>query len=147
MHYQFAAGLIREPAQYQSGLFPAAGLSQKDKDVVRRFYQDGVAPSVLPELKPWISQLLSLAPGEQKDFDVLPQETRNYNFRTFGHSDTVMVLFEEDGGDYRYVKGDDDSGYAQNASFKVRLTKGRKYQLKIRLYYSFASGDTAVMMW
>ena len=91
--------------------------------------------------------MLSLAAAEQKDFNVLPTETRYYNFRTFGQSDTVMVLFEEDSGDFRYVKGDDDSGFDRNASFRVRLIRGHKYQLRIRLYFSFSSGDTAVMMW
>ena len=147
MHYSFARGLIRRPAQYRNGLTPQPGLSQADIEVVKRFYPDGGAGSVVPQLKPWESQRLSLAAGEQKDFNVLPTETRYYNFRTFGQSDTVMVLFEEDNGDFRYVKGDDDSGFNRNASFRVRLIRGRKYQLRIRLYFSFSSGDTAVMMW
>ncbi len=53
----------------------------------------------------------------------------------------------EHDGELRYVTGDDDSGTALNAFFRVRLTKGRKYVLRIRLYYRFSSGDTAVMMW
>jgi len=147
MHYSFAQGLIRQPEQYRNGLTPQPGLSQADIEVVKRFYPDGGTGTVAPQLKPWESQLLSLAAGEQKDFNVLPTETRDYNFRTFGQSDTVMVLFEEDNGNFRYVKGDDDSGFDRNASFRVRLIRGRKYQLRIRLYFSFSSGDTAVMMW
>ncbi len=77
----------------------------------------------------------------------MPTETRDYDFRTFGGSDTVMVLFEEDAGDFRFVEGDDDSGFNRNAAFAVRLIKDHRYQLRIRLYFSFASGDTAVMMW
>lgn len=147
MHYAFARGLIRQPEQYRNGLTPQQGLSQADIEVVKRFYPDGGTGIVVPELKPWESQLLSLAPGEQKDFNVLPAETRKYNFQTFGQSDTVMVLFEENNGEFRYMKGDDDSGFDRNASFRVRLISGRKYQLRIRLYFSFSSGDTAVMMW
>ena len=147
MHYSFARGLIRKPEQYRNGLTPQSGLSQADIEVVKRFYPGGGTGSVVPQLKPWESQLLSLAAGEQKDFNVLPTETRDYDFRTFGQSDTVMVLFEEDNGEFRYVKGDDDSGFDRNASFRVRLIRGRKYQLRIRLYFSFSSGDTAVMMW
>jgi len=29
----------------------------------------------------------------------------------------------------------------------VRLIKGRKYKLRIRLYYNWSEGDTVVMMW
>ena len=79
---------------------------------------------------------MSIKQGEQKNFQVIPGSSRDYNFRTFGDSDTVMVLFEEDdSGDLHYVKGDDDSGTALNANFKIRLVKNRKYLLKIRLYY------------
>ncbi|MEM7165329.1 MAG: matrixin family metalloprotease [Planctomycetota bacterium] len=146
MHYSFDRGLIREPERFRDGLTPRPGLSQADTDVVRRFYpaDDGAA---LPELKPWHSKVLSLEPAEQKDFIVEPTETRNYDFRTFGQADTVMVLFEDDNGRFRYVQGDDDSGYDRNASFQVRLFRGRKYQLRIRLYFKYSSGSTAVLMW
>ncbi len=145
MHYAFSAGLIEQPVQYQNGLRPQPGLSQKDIEVIRFFYPE--AKPELPLLKPWRSQLLSLDPGEQKDFSVMPTETRTYSFQTFGFSDTVMVLFEEVGDDFRYVKGDNDSGFFRNAGFRVRLIKGHKYQLRVRLHYNYASGNTAVMMW
>lgn len=145
MHYPFGPGLIKEPPQYRNGLFPEPGLSTKDITQVKLFYPPLAA--VYPELKPFESQQLSIGAGEQKDFAVIPAATRYYDFRTFGESDTVMVLFEEHGGELRYVKGDDDSGTDLNASFRVRLTKGRKYVLRIRLYFNFSTGDTAVMMW
>ena len=147
MHYALAGGLIIKPVEFSSGLTPQPGLSQKDREVVKRLYPDTGPPRVAPELRPRESQLLTLAPGEQKDFNILPTETRDYDFRTFGRSDTVMVLFEEDAGDFRFVEGDDDSGFNRNAAFAVRLIKDHRYQLRIRLYFSFASGDTAVMMW
>jgi hypothetical protein len=147
MHYSFAAGLIQQPTQYQNGLRPQPGLSQRDIEVVKFFYPADTEALPLPELKPWRSQLLSLGPGEQKDFRIIPSESRNHNFQTFGASDTVMVLFEEVGEDFLYVTGDDDSGLARNAGFRVRLVKGRKYQLRVRLYYAHSSGNTAVMMW
>ena len=81
------------------------------------------------------------------NFLVRPNFSRNYRFRTFGASDTVMVLFEEREGELRYVKGDDDSGWDRNAYFRVRLQRTGRYVLRIRLYYQSASGDTAVMMW
>ena len=58
-----------------------------------------------------------------------------------------MVLFEQVAGQQRFRAGDDDSGYERNASFNVTLYAGRQYVLRIRLYYSFSRGDTAVMMW
>jgi len=144
MHYPFGPGLIREPAQYHNGLQPAPGLSQKDIQHVRFFYP--AISNVYAELKPLESQRLSIGAGEQKNFSVIPQSTRSYDFRTFGESDTVMVIFEEQNGELRYLKGADDSGSDLNASFRVRLLKGRRYVLRIRLYYTFAGGDTAVMM-
>ncbi len=145
MHYPFSSGLIQQPEQYQNGLTPNSGLSQDDINIVKRFYPH--VEEEFPQLKPFQSHPLSLSAGEQKDFNILPSETRNYEFSTFGQSDTVMVLFEEDNGEYRYVKGDDDSGFERNAKFRVRLTRGRKYQLRIRLYYASSIGNTAVMMW
>ena len=148
MHYSFNAGLIVQPAQFRNGLDPAPGLSDKDKDVIRRFYPaGGGTTTVLPQLKPFQSERLALMPGEQRDFAVIPNHSRDYTFSTFGRSDTVMVLFEDIDGDPVYVKGDDDSGFNRNAYFTVRLIKGRKYKLRIRLYYNWAEGDTVVMMW
>jgi len=146
MHYSFGAGLILQPTEHRNGLRPQPGLSQKDMEVVKFFYPP-TNGTVAPELKPFESQMLSIAPGEQKNFNVIPSATRYYNFRTFGESDTVMVLFEADDGEFKYVKGDDDSGKDLNASFRVRLYKGRKYQLRIRLFYKSSGGETAVMMW
>lgn len=150
MHYVFSAGLISSPAELRTGLTPAPGLSQKDKDTARRFYPPLPEVDDRAELKSWQSQVLTLDPGEQINFRVEPTGTRNYNFSTFGWSDTVMVLFEEDqtaASGFRYVKGDDDSGWGRNANFKVRLVAGRRYELRIRLYYQTSAGSTAVMMW
>ena len=145
MHYPFGPGLIREPEKYQNGLSPEPGLSEKDTSQVKLFYPQ--MEKAISELKLFESQRLSVKPGQQKDFEVNPTSSRDYSCRTFGDSDTVMVLFEQDEDELHYVKGDDDSGTALNANFTVRLIKDRKYILKVRLYYSFSSGDTAVMMW
>ena len=147
MHYEFAAGLIRQPAQYSSGLDPAPGLSDHDKEVIQQFYPPIGRSTVLPQLKPFQSEQLAVSPGEQKDFAIIPDHSRDYTFSTFGRSDTVMVLFEEIDGEPVYMAGDDDSGFNRNARFTVRLIKGRKYKLRIRLYYNWAAGDTVVMMW
>jgi hypothetical protein len=145
MHYPFDRGLINRPEEYRNGLFPAGGLSARDVTWVRTFYPP--AGTELDRLVPFQSAPLSLGPGEQKDFTIEPQATREYEIRTFGLSDTVAVLFEDDGGSLRYVTGDDDSGQDFNASMRVKLFAGRRYVLRIRLYWSDVTGDTAVMMW
>ena len=68
--------------------------------------------------------------------------------RTFGTSDTVIVLFERTAsGRDAYVTGDDDSGEDRNAYIRRRLHASRTYVLRIRLYYAADSGETAVMWW
>lgn len=147
MHYPFEKGLIKKPEDYNlNGLRPAGGLSAKDKSWAKALYPP--LPDAQPEtLKPSQSVLLQLSAGEQRNFSVVPQETRYYNFQTFGTSDSVMVLFEEENGELQYRTGDDDSGQDNNAYFQIKLIKGRKYVLRLRLYYSDRPGETAVMVW
>ncbi|MEL6587466.1 MAG: matrixin family metalloprotease [Pseudomonadota bacterium] len=147
MHYAFAAGLIDRPEAFRTGLVPAPGLSNKDKAVVQRFYPPIVGGQSLAQLQPFQSERMDLMPGDQVDFAVIPEHSRTYTFSTFGRTDTVMVLFEDVDGAPVYVKGDDDSGWNRNAQFSVRLHKGRSYELRVRLYYNWAEGETAVMMW
>ena len=59
----------------------------------------------------------------------------------------MMVLFEDNNGTLEHFAADDDSGWNRNASLDVRLVQGRKYVLRIRLYFSHSRGDTAVMLW
>ncbi len=146
MHYAFAAGLIRDPAQYRNGLKPAGSLSERDKMWVKKFYPSLTNQDYTP-LKPLQSVTLSIASGEQMNFIIQPEATRFYDIRTFGTSDTVIVLFEDEKDNPRYLTADDDSGEDKNASLRVKLLKGRQYILRIRLYYSDRSGETAVMMW
>ncbi|MBY0274173.1 hypothetical protein K2Z84_02435 [Candidatus Binatia bacterium] len=145
MHYAFDAGLIDRPEQFRNGLRPAGGLSAADVAEVRRFYPP-LDDAANPQLVPLRSEALALAPGEQKNFSIVPGATRDYTIQTFGESDTVMVLFEDQGGDLRYVQADDDSGTSLNARITERLYKGRKYVLRIRLYASDAVGGGSVML-
>lgn len=145
MHYAFPAGLIVEPERYQSGIRPAGGLSQQDISQAKLFYPP--LEETYPELKVFRSEMLSLAPAEQKNFVIRPDATRTYTIQTFGEADTVIVLFEDQNGDLKYVAGDDDSGTNTNASLRVRLYKNRQYVLRIRLYFNYSAGQTAVMMW
>ncbi len=145
MHYAFRAGLILKPEKYQGGLQPAPGLSETDIETVKFFYPK--TTPVFTELKPFELQKMSLSPGQQKDFVIVPTATREYTIQTFGSTDSVMVLFEEYNGELQFVAGDDDSGFNRNARLQLRLYSDRKYALRIRLYYQWASGDTAVMLW
>lgn len=147
MHYNFVSGLIRVPEKYQTeALNPAPGLSTVDIDEVRRFYPGAVQPK-LPELKPYLSHLVQINPGEQLDFVIKPTKSRKYNMGTFGEMDTVMVLFEDVSGEPVYIDGDDDSGSAYNAQIETRLHRGRTYYLRLRLYYAHADGEGGIMIW
>ncbi len=147
MHYQFQAGLIETPAEYQTKpLLPAPGLSATDIDAAKQFYPAPTTPQ-LPELRPYEAHRIRIEPGEQLDFEILPSLSRDYTIQTFGRMDTVMVLFEEIDGEPAYLDGDDDSGWNTNARVEQRLFQGRRYFLRLRLYYAQASGEGALMMY
>jgi hypothetical protein len=147
MHYPFEAGLIKEPAAYSTGLTPAGGLSERDKTWVKTFYPP-LTTTDYKELKPFQSVPFAIAAGQQVNYTFTPAATRNYEMRTFGEADTVMVLFEgEPSGQPRYLTGDDDSGENRNAYIRTKLVKGRKYIIRVRLYYAQQTGNTAVMVW
>lgn len=147
MHYQFGAGLIKSPSLYKTNpLLPAAGLSTADIKEVRKFYPDN-SKKKLPELKPYLSKLLKLAAGQQVDYVIKPDISREYTMQTFGKMDTVMVLFEDDNGTPIFLAGDDDSGSKHNSRIENRLISGRTYYLRLRLYYSTTSGQGGVMLW
>lgn len=147
MHYQFQAGLILEPEEFRfNPLIPASGLSDMDKAEIRKFYPPK-ATVQWPTLEPFLSHKLEVEPGEQVDFVIEPDVSRQYAIQTFGGMDTVMVLFEEDSGEPIYLAGDDDSGTKYNARIATRLIKGRTYYVRIRLYSAGASGVGGVMLW
>lgn len=147
MHYPFGPGLILEPEQYRQGLHPAGGLSQRDREWVTTFYPS-LSPADDEELVLLEAKRLQINPGEQRAFLLKPTADRHYEIRTFGVSDTVIVLFERgpDGAEV-YLEGDDDSGEERNAYIRRRLHEGRTYVLRLRLYYTADAGETAVMWW
>lgn len=147
MEYAFGAGLISEPQRYhRDGVHPPGTISEADKQYVLSWYPS-IGEEPPPQLEPFHSVALSLKPGEQADFTITPTATRQYDLGTFGASDTVIVLFEEVGGELRYVAGDDDSGEDRNSHLTAKLFQGRRYVLRVRLYYAWSSGQTAVMYW
>ncbi|MGW0816641.1 beta-glucuronidase AbsR1 [Streptomyces viridiviolaceus] len=144
MEYPFPSGLILEPEHFRAGLHPPGTLSAADKEFVLRWYPPGERPG---PLLPFRSVPLGLGPGEQADFRVDPPETREYTVSTFGDSDAVLVVFEERDGEPRYLAGRDDGGTPGNATLRARFVKGRRYVVRVRLYSSWGSGETAVMCW
>jgi hypothetical protein len=146
MHYAFQSGLILQPQQFRNGLTPAGGFSPRDIAQAKIFYPPHDDASNT-ELRPLRSQVLSLAPAQQANFNIVPTVSREYKFQIFGGADTVLVLFEDRGsGDLHYVKGDDDSGAERNSTVTAPLSAGRRYVLRVRLFANSDGRELAVMM-
>ncbi|NVI97441.1 hypothetical protein HV824_04810 [Myxococcus sp. AM009] len=147
MHYPFGPGLIKEPRPYfDKGLNPKGGISDRDREWVKRLYPP-IAEKDLTPLQPFQSVSLALKPGQQRNFTFTAPETREFELRTFGTSDTVMVLFDNTQGAYQFLTGADDSGQDVNASLKLKLFQGREYVLRVRMFYEERAGESAVMLW
>ena len=147
MEYSFGPGLIIEPKNYRTGLNPQGGLSPADKSWVTESYPGSKPKQDLVALEVGLSQKLALQAGETRAFSFTPTRTRTYKIGTFGTSDTVMVLFEVTASGNVQIAGDDDSGTDANALISMRLVKGRKYQIGIRLYYAETAAETSIMVW
>lgn len=146
MHYQFNAGLIKEPSIYRTRpLVPDNGLSPVDIETIRELYPP--IEERLPELRPFESQRFTIAAGEQVDFVINPSFSRKYTLQTFGQMDTVMVLFEVRDGVQEFIDGDDDSGQDYNAKVVARLQRGRKYIVRTRLYFAESQGNGSIMIY
>lgn len=145
MHYPFEAGLILEPVEFRNGINPAGGLSAKDKEFVKKFYPP-IPVSDLVELKVSQSQPMNIKAGEQKNFTFKPGRSKYYKIETFGTMDTVMVLLEKSGNEEIYMEGNDDSGTDTNSKIHIRLIKGRKYIIRVRLFYTEDEGTGSVMI-
>jgi hypothetical protein len=145
MEYAFPAGLIEQPVAFQAGVPVATGLSPVDVTEIRGFYP-ALTPAMDPELVPFQSRQLILAPGQQANFRIKPAMSRKYVMQTFGTSDSVMVLFEKRNGELEYLAGDDDGGQDRNARIQFRLDRNKEYVLRLRLYFAEMAGEMAVMM-
>jgi hypothetical protein len=144
MEYEFDPGLIDEPQQYdQNGLYPPGTLSNADKKWVRQWYPGAAAKPTT--LEPFQSVSVDLAAGEQVDVIIQPTVSRKYTIATKGASDTLLTLFEEIAKQPRYLAADDDSGQDRNASITYKLFAGRRYHVRLRLYYPGQSGTTSLM--
>ena len=147
MHYPFGPGLIRAPEAFKSkGIDPQPGLSEQDRESVLYFYPSPEKTGSLPVLDRFLSERVDVPAGQQLDFAVAAPHSGTFTFMTLGPSDTVLVLFEEDeGGERRFLAGDDDGGADRNARFGFRLEKGGRYILSVRLYFASEEGACAVV--
>ena len=146
MHYPFKAKLIKAPPPYETkGISPPGGLSPRDVSWIKTYYPDGA--DQLRKLLAGQSQALNVADGQQADFEFSPAATRKYKIQTFGTCDTLITLFEEVGGVWRYVGADDDSGEDRNAFLETQLRQGRRYAIRVRLKFSAGSDSPSVMVW
>ena len=144
MEYEFEPGLIDEPEEYDvNGLTPPGTLSIADKAWALKWYPGFKA--ALTTLQPFEAVTADLAVGQQVDFAIKPTASRKYRIETKGASDTLLVLFEDIGGEPRFLSGDDDSGEDRNASITYKLFQGRSYIVRLRLYYPGQSGKVSLM--
>src|SRR6185295_3614363 len=97
-------------------------------------------------LQPLQAVAVTLDAGQQVDYVFQPSATRRYTIATKGASDTLLALFEEIDGQPRYVAADDDSGEDRNASINHKFFAGRKYHVRLRLYYPGQTGITSLMV-
>lgn len=147
MEYPFEAGLIKRPLNFrENGIHPPGGLSARDKEWALSFYPSMNAKATV-DLEPMNMRELAIGPGEQQDFVIRPEESRTYDIRTFGSSDAVIVLFENEAGNKQYLAGSDDSGQDENASLKIKLLQGREYVLSVRMHWRPKSEKVSLMLW
>jgi hypothetical protein len=145
MEYPFEAGLINEPAEHANGIAAPDGISNLDIEWMQKWYPGDRPPPA--ELVPFQSVALELAPAQQADFRISPPASRVYEIATFGDADTVLVLFENVGGEPRFLAGDDDGGQERNAHLSQTLFQGREYVLRMRLNWAGTARQTAAMYW
>ncbi|MBJ7310525.1 M12 family metallopeptidase [Rugamonas sp. CCM 8940] len=149
MEYAFEEGLIQLPKPYDvEGIHPPGNkLSDIDIAWTQRFYP-ALTEADLPELHIGASEPLDLDHGEQRSFKFSPKCTRQYELRTFGECDGVLVVFEQhaaDGGEF--LIGQDDSGKEDNAHLKLRLEKNKTYHINFRMLFRNADATPSIMLW
>jgi hypothetical protein len=145
MHYPFEAGLIKEPVKYAAGLHPAGGLSKLDKEWIKETYPP--MPSSMQELQPFVSQVINIKNGGQANYLFKPTKTGKFTIKTFGATDSVVVVAEESKAGQAYLQGVDDSGEDHNGEIETKLEKGKVYSIRVRLLYKEPESQLALMVW
>ncbi len=146
MMYPMPGSWIVAPPELTDGIDPAPGLSARDIEWVKKFYPPQVDDNT-EALQLYRTEMIHIDPGEQVNFTFKAPWTGDFEFRTFGQMDTVMVLFEVDGANELYLSGDDDSGTDFNSYIKIKLVKDREYLVRLRLYTRSGTGNTSIMVY
>lgn len=147
MHYPFEAGLIKQPEGFQNGLFPPGTLSPLDIAWALKFYPP-VAQHATSTLIPSQSMTIAAQKEEQQDFYFTPTETRYYNLQTFGKTDNIMALFEQDPNkELTFLSGDDNASLDRGSNIRIKLFRGKEYVIKLRMYYRTENEKAAIMIW
>lgn len=144
MHYPFAAGLIRQPAPFDTtGIGENIDLSAADQAWVRRLYPP--APALTPI---GAMQLVRLdaESGDQRDFVFQPTATRRYRVQMVGTADCRIVVFEQREGEPRYLTADDDAGVDANATIRIRFVRGRKYIIRVRVHFIAPDAELGLLL-
>lgn len=146
MHYQFQAGMILKPEEYNKGLIPNPGLSPRDIEYTKFFYPE-LEQSDFLALQPAKSETMALGFGKQQNFTFKPTSSRKYHIKTYGEMDGVMVLFKKGpDGELIYLSGDDDSGEKKTAEIEHKLLKGEEYVITYRQFYCTGK-ESAIMLY
>ncbi|MES2881841.1 MAG: M12 family metallopeptidase, partial [Bacteroidota bacterium] len=146
MHYPFEKGLILKPVEFaDKDLQPAGGLSTLDIQYALQFYP---AKNVEKDIRitEMIARGIDVKNCEQQNYIFRPTKTKTYTIQTIGRLDTVMVLNEKIGKEIMYMAGDDNSGTDDNALITAKLSKGKTYIIKIKVYYKKPKAKTALMI-
>ncbi len=146
MHYPFEKGLILKPVEFaDKDLQPPGGLSPLDKQYALQFYP---AQNVQKDIRitEMVAHAIDVKNCEQQNYIFQPQKTKTYTIQTIGALDTVMVLNEKNGKEILYLAGDDNSGTNDNALIVTKLSKGKTYIIKIKVYYKKPKAKTALMI-
>lgn len=148
MQYPFEKGCIKEPTEYMTQpLIPGGGLSDLDKEWLRRTYPISEVKQERTPIHVLQSERLNIEHGDQANFPINVDETREYNIQLSGESDAVMVLRENTHAGWKQVAASNDSGTDSNAKIRMTLNKGTQYNLVIRLYWEGRNGETIVTLW
>ena len=145
MEYEFGPGLVLQPAEYKTGIFPPGILSANDIKGVKSFYPE-VAAKTIVKLQLHKSVLIKAGSGGQDDFTFTAPATKKYTFQTVGELDTVMVVSEKAKTENHYLAGDDDSGYDKNSKITLPLVKGRTYLINVRVMYAPANQSGSIIV-
>lgn len=139
MHYPFAAGLIAAPPQFIGGTPKNTRLSANDIAWVRSVFPP-LGPAM--PIRPGDTIPLASTCGAHSGFELLPNEPREFELKTIGTADTLIVLNAETPDGLIQIAASDDSGTPQNATIKAQLEPGRRYVAQVRT--NFAAPGSAV---